>query len=109
MGKGNEDEFITYTINDINSTRENYETMVDSWKKGDVKKLYALIVDELKTNTPEIYKNIIIDRNNNWLPVIEKYFDNQKTEFVLVGMAHVVGPDGLIEQLRKKGYKVERL
>ena len=109
MGKDNEDEFITYTINDINSTRENYETMVDSWKKGDEKKLYALIVDELKTNTPEIYKNIIIDRNNNWLPVIEKYFDNQKTEFVLVGMAHVVGPDGLIEQLRKKGYKVERL
>lgn len=109
MGKGNEDEFITYTINDINSTKENYEAMVDSWKKGDVKKLYALIVDEMKTNTPEIYENIIIKRNNNWLPAIEKYFDNQKTEFVLVGMGHVVGPDGLIEQLRKKGYKVEKL
>jgi uncharacterized protein YbaP (TraB family) len=109
MGRDNEDEFITYTINDIKSTKENYESMVDSWKKGDVKNLYKMLIDELKTKTPVIYENIIIDRNNNWLPVIEKYFENQKTEFVLVGMAHVIGPDGLIEQLRRKGYKVDKL
>lgn len=109
MGKGKEDEFITYSINDIKSTQENYETMVDSWKKGDVDKLNNLIIGEIKSEMPELYKNVIADRNNNWLPVIENYFDNQKTEFVLVGMAHLVGPDGIIEALINRGYKVEKL
>ena len=109
MGKGKEDEFIAYTINDIKSTKDNFEVMIDSWKKGEAKKLYELIVAEIKTNTPDLYKNIISDRNNNWLTVIEKYFENQKTEFILVGAAHLVGPDGLIEQLSRKGYKVEKL
>lgn len=109
MGKGNEDELIAYTINDIKSTKDNFEVMVDSWKKGDDKKLYKLIVEEIKSKTPELYTEIIVARNNNWLTVIDKYSDNQKTEFILVGAAHVVGPDGIIEQLRKKGYKVEKL
>jgi hypothetical protein len=109
MGKGNEDELIAYTINDIKSTKDNFEVMVDSWKKGDDKKLYKLIIEEIKSKTPELYAEIIVARNNNWLTVIDKYSDNQKTEFIIVGTAHVVGPDGLIEQLSKKGYKVEKL
>ena len=109
MGKGNEDKFIAYTLEDLKSTKENYEIMVDSWKKGDAEKLYELIVDDIKTKSPDLYKNILTDRNDNWLPVIEKYFENQKTEFILVGAAHVVGPDGIIKQLSRKGYKVEKL
>ena len=109
MGKGKEDEFITYSINDIKSTQENFEAMVDSWKKGDVEKLDRMIIGKIKSDMPELYKNVITDRNDNWLPLIEKYFYNQKTEFILVGMAHVVGPDGIIEKLRRKGYKVEKL
>lgn len=63
----------------------------------------------MKTKAPGIYKIILTDRNNNWLPVIENYFENQKTEFILVGAAHMVGPDGIIEQMAKKGYKIEKL
>ena len=109
MGKGKEDEFITYSINDIKSTQENFEAMIDLWKKGDVDRLHRLIIDEIKSEMPELYKDVIADRNNNWMPLIEKYFYNQKTEFILVGMAHLIGRDGIIEQLARKGYKVEKL
>jgi len=109
MGKGHEDDLVSYTINDIDSTKKNFEIIVDSWKRGDVDKLDSLIIGEIRTKMPEIYKNIITDRNNNWMKLIEKYFENQKTEFVMVGMAHLVGPDGIIEMLSKKGYKVEKL
>jgi len=109
MGKGHEDDLITYTITDLDSTKKNFEIMIDSWKRGDVEKLDSLIIGEIRTKMPEIYKDIIVGRNNNWMQVMEKYFENQKTEFVMVGMAHLVGTDGIIEQLRKKGYKVEKL
>lgn len=109
MGKGNEGELIAHTISELKSTKENFEVMADAWKKGDDKKLYEFLVDKIKSKSPEIYKTLLVDRNNNWLPVIEKYFENQKTEFILVGAAHVVGPDGIIEMLIKKGCKVGKL
>jgi uncharacterized protein YbaP (TraB family) len=109
MGNGHEDDLVSYTISDLDSTKKNFEIIVDSWKRGDVDKLDRLIIGDIRTEMPDIYKNIITDRNNNWMRVIEKYFENNKTEFVMVGMAHLVGTDGIIEQMRKKGYKVEKL
>jgi uncharacterized protein len=109
MGKGHEDSLVSYTITDLDSTKKNFDIMIDSWKRGDVDKLDSLINGEIRSKMPEIYKDVIVDRNINWMQMIEKYFENQKTEFVLVGMAHLVGTDGIIEQLKKKGYKVEKL
>lgn len=108
-GKGNEDELIAYTISDIKATKDYFEIIVDSWKKGDTEKLNEIFIDELKTETPELYQTLLVDRNNNWMSKIEKYFENKNTEFILVGTLHMVGPDGIIEQLKKRGYKVEKL
>lgn len=109
MGQGNEDAFITYTINDLKSIKQTYEVMVDAWEKGDEEKLYELIVSGIKIKMPRLYKELITDRNEKWLPRIEAYFENKKNEFVLVGMGHLVGPEGILETLSQKGYKVEKL
>jgi uncharacterized protein YbaP (TraB family) len=52
---------------------------------------------------------LITDRNRNWLPVIEAYQRKPQTRFILVGVGHLVGPDGLIEALKKRGYTVDKL
>ncbi len=109
LTEGREDETIVQMINEANTLTQYFEKMLTSWRKGDVKSIYDLFVEEMKTETPDLYKITFVDRNNNWLPKIEKYFSNQKTEFILVGVGHLVGPDGVIEQLIKKGYKVEKL
>ena len=36
-------------------------------------------------------------------------FSDADTEFVLVGAAHLVGDDGLLNMLRKWGYEVRQL
>jgi len=64
---------------------------------------------ELKTQPPKLYKKLITDRNRNWLPLIDAYQKSPRTEFILVGVGHLVGPDGIVEALKKKGYKVEKL
>jgi len=109
MGEGNEDAFITHSLRDLESIKQNYETMVEAWKKGDIKKLDALFVAEVKAKLPKLYKELLADRNAKWLPRIEAYRETPKKEFILVGAGHLAGPDGIIEALRRKGYTVEKL
>jgi uncharacterized protein YbaP (TraB family) len=41
--------------------------------------------------------------------MIDAYQKTLEKEFILVGAGHLVGPDGIVKALRKKGYKVEKL
>jgi len=109
MADGNQDEFVTYSVKDMKTIGEKFDTLADAWRKGDVKKLDELMITELKTRLPKLYKTLIVDRNRNWLPLIDAYQKTPRTEFILVGVGHLVGPDGIIETLKKKGYKVDKL
>ena len=109
MANGNEDELVTYSLEDLKTVKQQFETFVKAWRKGDAAKLDELMVADLKKHQPQLYKKLIIDRNRNWLPMIDAYQNTSQTRFVLVGVGHLVGPDGIIEGLRKKGYKVDKL
>ncbi|MFA7405827.1 MAG: TraB/GumN family protein [Pelobacteraceae bacterium] len=109
MADGNEDEFVSYSIKDMKNVKQNYEALVKAWRMGDAGKLDEIMVEEMKTKLPKLYGKLITDRNRNWLPLIEAYQKTPRTEFILVGAAHLVGPDGIIETLKKKGFKVDKL
>ncbi len=107
MADGDEDGFITYSINDLKTIRQDFKDLETAWREGNAEKLERLLNAELRTGQPKLYKKLIADRNRNWMPQIDA--PRQQTEFILVGAAHLVGPDGIIETLRKKGYKVDKL
>jgi len=102
-------EFRSTLLSDLSNMSEVFEEIVTAWKTGDLKALSDLFIDEIKADFPKLYKAAIVDRNMAWLPKIAKYLDTPETEFVLVGAAHLVGEDGVIEQLKKLGYKIEKL
>jgi len=108
MGIWHEDRVITEALKDLKKTKGKFEKMIDSWRKGKNKLLYKLIVKEMKENTPNLYRSILVERNENWMPVLISLFKNDKTEFVLVGTAHLVGKDGLLQKFRNLGYHVQR-
>jgi len=109
MGKGEEDAFVTHSLSEMKNINRDYENLVSAWKTGNAKKLSELMITDLKTKTPKVYKQLITDRNKNWLPIINAYQKTTEKEFILVGVGHLVGQDGIIETLRKNGYKVEQL
>jgi hypothetical protein len=51
----------------------------------------------------------VVDRNNKWIGNIKNFLNDSGNTMVIVGAAHLVGPDGLINLLRKQGYKVVKL
>ena len=59
--------------------------------------------------SPELFDKIVIQRNRNWMPRIEQMLaDPDKDYLVVTGALHMIGAQGLVEQLRAKGYKVTR-
>ncbi len=109
MGKGHEDELITHTIAEIQTIEQDYEAMVDAWKTGDALKLNELMLSKMKNKTPQIFNELVVDRNENWLPLIAAFRETPEKEFILVGVGHLVGADGIIESLKKTGYTIEKM
>lgn len=109
MGEGNEDAFVEHSLKDIDLVKTMIDPLIDAWKAGDERKLEDLFVADFKKKYPKLYKTMMVDRNNQWLPEIEKYLATPETEMVLVGVGHLVGDDGVIHQLRKRGYSVAKV
>lgn len=106
MGKGNENDMIMSTIDDMSRMRDMMAVIKSAWLKGDENKLAAATLNDMMRDYPDIYQTLLVKRNNNWMPQIEKMIQDKKVELVLVGALHMVGKDGLLQQLRNKGYRV---
>jgi uncharacterized protein YbaP (TraB family) len=109
MADGIEDEFVSYSLKEMKTLRQQFDILADAWRRGDAGKLDKLMASDIKKAQPKLYRRLITDRNRNWLSVIEASQKTPRTRFVLVGVAHLVGSDGIIEALKKNGYKVEKL
>jgi uncharacterized protein YbaP (TraB family) len=81
------------------------------WRAGDVAKLDGEMRAEMARKTPESYRLLDVARNQAWLPQVEKRLADSRKDntLVVVGALHLLGSDGLVEQLRAKGYAVERI
>lgn len=109
MGEGNESEFILLSLEDLEETAEVMDDMIAAWREGNNDRLADLFVNEMRNEAPELYDSLLRQRNLNWIPQIEQMLQDDDTEFVLVGAAHLVGSDGLLELLQAKGYSVNQL
>jgi uncharacterized protein YbaP (TraB family) len=81
---------------------------VSAWRTGDGAKLAALLSNEYKS-FPNLYRLLVSDRNKRWVPQIEKLLHGNQDYFVVVGALHLVGDGGLLELMRRDGFKPEAL
>jgi uncharacterized protein YbaP (TraB family) len=109
LSDGIEDEFVKQSLRDLQSLDRQFTALTAAWRKGDSAVLEEYLIAEVKTKLPMLYRRLISDRNSNWLKTIDGYEKTKGTRFILVGAAHLVGPDGLVAALKRKGYKVEPL
>jgi uncharacterized protein YbaP (TraB family) len=108
MADGIENEFVSDAIDELPGTLNEAITLVSEWKEG-IATTTEDSISKLKTQWPTVYELTILNRNAAWIPVIENYLTTVPVEFIIVGMGHLYGPDGLLSQLRKKGYTVKQV
>lgn len=94
----------------ITLERSNAEVIqaLAAWRRGDAEAVWKLTHDGYR-DFPAMGERLLGVRNRNWVPKIEGYLHSGKIYFVVVGAAHLGGPDGLLALLRTRGYQIEQL
>ena len=103
-----QDRMLAETLKELETETAAVGKLGDAWKGGDVAAIEKIALADLKSD-PAMYQRLLVERNRNWMPRIEALFARRGRALVVVGAAHLVGPDGLIAMLRAKGYTVEQL
>ena len=108
LSKDDQKLFLKETLQEMDRFAKTFADIIDAWKTGDAKRLDTQVLEDMR-KYPAIYKKLLLDRNQSWIPKIEELLAGGKDAFVCVGAAHMVGVEGVVELLRKKGYKIEQL
>lgn len=110
------DLLINTSIEHEEESIKEINNLYKAWLKGDEKELIKLLSEEdnkLSSDEnklmEEYEKKLITQRNNEMTEKTNQYFEENKDVFVVVGLAHIIGDNGIKNQLEDKGYKVEKI
>lgn len=103
-----QDKFLASTLTDIDKELGSISSLVSAWKNGEVETLEKLTLEDMQ-DEPVIYERLLLERNRNWLPQIEALFARPTPTLIVVGAAHLIGPDGLLKMLQSRGYAIEQM
>ena len=108
MTMAQQDRFLADTLKELDTEKASVSKIADAWKSGNAPMVEEFVLKDLKSD-PAMYQRLLVERNRNWLPKLEALFGRPGHAFVVVGAAHLVGPDGLLQMLKAKGYTVEQM
>jgi uncharacterized protein YbaP (TraB family) len=108
MSLPDQDLFVYQTLRDLETIEREMNTIVHAWVSGDIVTLEKKLLENF-TNYPDLYAQLVEERNKTWLSKIETFLMKKEVHMIVVGAGHLVGKDGLLELLVAKGYSVEQL
>lgn len=80
-----------------------------AFAEGDADALEQALFDEtLLEGARGFYDRVLYQRNERWLPVIERELARGGA-FIAVGAAHLLGEQGILSTLARRGYSVRRV
>lgn len=111
MGAQAELQFLQETLADAPRMQQQLDELLTAWRQADEATMERLGLMELRRDYPALYQSINVARNRAWLPRVEALLRDSPHDnaLVVVGALHLLGSDGLVRQLARKGYKVQRL
>ncbi len=82
-----------------------FSIMIESYKNQNIEKLASLI-NSSESSISGFEDALLFKRNSSWIPLMETQMAKEPT-FFAVGAGHLGGEKGVINLLRKTGYKVK--
>lgn len=100
-------DMLRAVLSDVDTQVSAVTDLVAAWKTGDVAALERLLLKEFR-ESPEVYQRLLVERNHAWTPKIAACAAEPAPCLVVVGGAHLVGPDSVVALLRQSGFSVDQ-
>jgi len=97
-------EYLMSSLEQAHDLPKEVNDMVQAWRRGDTAWFQTEINADLGKD-PALYQSMVVARNRKWISKIEAMLDDDKNYLVIVGTAHLVGPDSVIALLKKDGIR----
>lgn len=106
-----QEQMLKETFEDIDKGTEFLADTLRAWRTGDAQQVDELMNEELRNGgdaDKHMYQVLVADRNVAMVDKLERLLKRGGSYFVVLGAAHFVGKDGIVELLKAKGYQVQQ-
>ncbi len=101
-------EMLIESIKTGDEEDDTFKEMIELYKQQDINKMITFM-SEAEEGGIEGYEDVLLyTRNKNWIPIMAEKMKAHKT-FFAVGAGHLGGKNGVIDLLKKEGYKLTPL
>jgi uncharacterized protein len=101
-------ELLEGAIEEPARAKQQFDAMVAAWMNGDVDAIGRTFNAELQTS-PELKDALLVRRNANWSYWLHSRLAQPGKVLVAVGAGHLAGSDSVVEMLKKRGLRVQRV
>ncbi|HEY8615460.1 TraB/GumN family protein [Phenylobacterium sp.] len=98
---------LNQTVRDMEGAPDEFALLVQAWIAGDLAAIDRLALDPLEAAAPTLFRRLVVERNTRWAAALDQRLKGRGRTVVVVGIGHLVGPEGLPARLRALGYSVK--
>lgn len=109
LSSGSMDEQVASlreTLHEMDEKPDEFQVLVKAWTDGDVKALDREALAPMRKATPDLFRRLVTERNARWTKTLVARLKGRGHTVVVVGIGHLIGPDGVPARLRALGYSV---
>jgi uncharacterized protein YbaP (TraB family) len=100
--------FLDSAVDDAAKGTGEIDAMVAAWAAGDTGKIAVLMNDDMKTKYPDLYRRLLVERNQRFASQVADLANGTGVYFVAVGAGHLTGPDSVQSMLAPLKLTAER-
>ena len=102
-----QEQMLRSELAEMETEQSGLRALLTAWQTGDAGAIEKMLLSSF-TDNPAAYNSLITERNRNWMPQLDACLRRSSPCFVIVGAAHLVGPQGLLAMLQQRGYRLEQ-
>lgn len=99
-------QMLAATLDEDTYTSQSPSELYRIWRANDLATLERVIKD-MRQRYPELYQLLLAQRNRAWVPRLAELLKGEVPQLVVVGAAHLVGPDSVLLLLKAHGLEAK--
>lgn len=98
---------ISTLLEELTDLPTTLDKATRNWRIGNMEQLDQLKGKKMRSQAPALYQTLVVSRSKSWLPQFKAMLKTAETEYVLVDVVHLTGPNNLLQLLKAEGFTVK--